>query len=111
MSTQKRKLIEEIMRYIEERLDQKVTLKETAAYFDFTPNYLGHLFLEETGVHFSQYLNERKMRRVCELLTDPTLKIYEIADRSGYKNILYFNRQFKQATGMTPGEYRKKHKI
>jgi len=108
---QKRKLIEEIMRYIEERLDQKVTLKETAAYFDFTPNYLGHLFLEETGVHFSQYLNERKMRRVCELLSDPTLKIYEIADRSGYKNILYFNRQFKQATGMTPGEYRKKHKI
>ncbi|MFC4598488.1 response regulator [Cohnella hongkongensis] len=108
---QKRKLIEEIMRYVEERLDQKITLKETAAYFDFTPNYLGHLFLEETGVHFSQYLNERKMRRVCELLSDPTLKIYEIADRSGYKNILYFNRQFKQATGMTPGEYRKKHKI
>ncbi len=108
---QKRKLIEEIMRYVEERLDQKVTLKETAAHFDFTPNYLGHLFLEEAGIHFSQYLSERKMRRVCELLADPTLKIYEIADRSGYKNILYFNRQFKQATGMTPGEYRKKHKI
>jgi two-component system, response regulator YesN len=29
----------------------------------------------------------------------------------GYKNIVYFNRQFKLSTGMTPGEYRKKHKI
>ena len=108
---QKRKLIQEIMRYIGDRLEQKVTLKETAAHFDFTPNYLGHLFREETGVNFSDYLNERKMERVCELLSDPTLRIYEIADRAGYKNILYFNRQFKQATGMTPGAYRKKHKI
>lgn len=46
-----------------------------------------------------------------ELLSDPTLKIYEIAERMGYKNIIYFNRQFKQITGMTPGEYRKKQKI
>jgi two-component system response regulator YesN len=48
---------------------------------------------------------------VCELLKDPTKKIYEIADQMGYKNIIYFNRKFKQAMGMTPGEYRKKHKI
>jgi len=108
---QKRKLIEEIMKYIDEGLEQRITLKEVAAFFDFTPNYLGTLFKEETGMLFSDFLNERRMNRVCELLADPTLKIYEIADRVGYKNIIYFNRQFKQSTGMTPGEYRKKHKI
>ncbi|MFC0330214.1 response regulator [Paenibacillus sepulcri] len=108
---QKRKLIDEIMRYAEDKLEQKVTLKEVAAHFDFTPNYLGHLFKLEAGVHFSDYLNERRTNRVCELLSDPTLKIYEIAERVGYKNIIYFNRQFKQSMGMTPGEYRKKHKI
>ncbi|GJM79381.1 hypothetical protein HMSSN139_18770 [Paenibacillus sp. HMSSN-139] len=88
-----------------------MTLKDVAAHFDFTPNYLGYLFKEETGRHFSDYLNELKTKRVCELLTDPTLKIYEIAERMGYKNIIYFNRQFKQSTGMTPGEYRKANKI
>ncbi|WP_313999580.1 response regulator [uncultured Paenibacillus sp.] len=108
---QKRKLIEAIMQYVEDHLEQKVTLKEVAAHFDFTPNYLGHLFKEETGTHFSEFLNERRTKHVCELLSDPTLKIYEIAERCGYKNIIYFNRQFKQSTGMTPGEYRKKHKI
>lgn len=108
---QKRKLIDEIMRYIEEKLEKKITLKEVAAHFDFTPNYLGHLFKEEAGVLFSDYVNDRKTQRVCELLRDPTLKIYEIAERMGYKNIIYFNRQFKQLTGMTPGEYRKKNKI
>jgi two-component system response regulator YesN len=108
---QKRKLIEEITQYVEKRLEQKITLNEVAAHFDFTPNYLGHLFKTETNILFSDFLNELRMKRVCELLTDPTKKVYEIAEQVGYKNIIYFNRQFKQAMGMSPGEYRKKHKI
>jgi two-component system response regulator YesN len=108
---QKRKLIDEIMRHVEDNMEKKITLKEVAAHFDFTPNYLGHLFKEESRVAFSEYVNERKTNRVCDLLRDPTLKIYEIAERMGYKNIIYFNRQFKQTTGMTPGEYRKKNRI
>ncbi|MGU3471255.1 response regulator [Paenibacillus sp. D51F] len=106
-----RKLIEDIIGFVEERLEQRVTLKETAARFNFTPNYLGHLFKEETGQPFSEFLLERKLARTCSLLQDPSLKIYEIADRMGYKNIVYFNRQFKQSTGMSPGEYRKKQQI
>ncbi|WP_334075498.1 MULTISPECIES: response regulator [Paenibacillus] len=108
---QKRKLIEEIMQYVEGNIEQKITLKGVAVHFDFTPNYLGFLFKEETGTHFSDFLNERKMRRICELLNDPTLRIYEIAERMGYKNIIYFNRQFKQLMNMTPGEYRKRNNI
>ncbi|TFE28649.1 response regulator [Cohnella luojiensis] len=108
---QKRKLIEEITQYVEKRLDQKITLNEVAAHFDFTPNYLGSLFKAETNTLFSDFLNELRMKRVCGLLADPTKKVYEIAEQVGYKNIIYFNRQFKQAMGMSPGEYRKKHKI
>ncbi|WP_372661585.1 response regulator [Cohnella sp.] len=108
---QKRKLIEEITQYVENRLEQKITLNEVAAHFDFTPNYLGHLFKAETNTLFSDFLIELRMKRVCELLEDPTKKVYEIAEQVGYKNIIYFNRQFKQSMGMSPGEYRKKHKI
>jgi two-component system response regulator YesN len=108
---QKRKLIEEITSYVEGRLERKITLNEVAAHFDFTPNYLGQLFKSETNTLFSDFLNELRMKWVCELLSDPTKKIYEIAERVGYKNIIYFNRQFKQSIGMSPGEYRKKYKI
>ncbi|CAH1220448.1 Regulator of RpoS [Paenibacillus auburnensis] len=108
---QKRKLIDEITEYVKDRLDQKITLNEVAAHFDFTPNYLGHLFKVETNSLFSDFVGELRMKRVCELLQDPTKKVYEIAEQAGYKNIIYFNRQFKQHMGMSPGEYRKKHKI
>lgn len=110
-SNTNRKLIEDILNYVKLRIEYKVTLKEVAAHFNFSPNYLGHLFKEDTGMNFSDFLLEQRMKRVCELLADPSLKIYEIAERVGYKNIIYFNRQFKQATGMSPGEYRKKHNI
>ncbi|MEO3944298.1 response regulator [Gorillibacterium sp. CAU 1737] len=108
---QKRKLIDNITQYVEERLDTKITLNEVAAHFNFTPNYLGQLFKLETGILFSDYLNELRMKRACALLMDPALKIYEIAEQVGYKNIIYFNRQFKQTMAMSPGEYRKKQRI
>ncbi|WP_338541489.1 response regulator [Paenibacillus tundrae] len=106
-----RKLITDILNYAKERIESKVTLKEVAAHFAFSPNYLGHLFKEETGMNFSDFLLDLRMKRVCELLSDPSFKIYEIAEKVGYKNIIYFNRQFKQSTGMSPGEYRKRHHI
>lgn len=108
---QKRKLIDEITEYVKSRLDHKITLYEVAAHFDFTPNYLGHLFKMETNSLFSDFVGELRMKRVCELLEDPTKKVYEIAEQAGYKNIIYFNRQFKQYMGMSPGEYRKRHRI
>jgi len=108
---QKRKLIDAVMAYVDAHIEGRITLKDVAAHFDFTPNYLGHLFKEETGRHFSDYVTERRIARVCEMLKEPTLRIYEIADRMGYKNIIYFNRQFKQAVGMSPGEYRKANRI
>ncbi|MFU1798130.1 response regulator [Paenibacillus azoreducens] len=108
---QKRKLIDEITDYVSSKLEQKITLIEVAAHFGFSPNYLGQLFKTETNILFSDFLNQLRMKRVCELLLDPTLKIYEIAERVGYKNMIYFNRQFKQSMGMSPGEYRKKNKV
>ncbi|GFZ93409.1 AraC family transcriptional regulator [Paenibacillus marchantiophytorum] len=108
---QDRKLIADIMSYVEGLLENKVTLKEVAAKFDFTPNYLGHLFKAETGMGFSDFMNTIRMKRACELLDNPWMKVYEIADKIGYKNVIYFNRFFKQATGMTPRDYRKKNKI
>lgn len=110
-NSQKRKIIHRIDEYVHDKLQNKITLKEVADYLEFSPNYLGQLFKEETGEHFSNYLIKLRMNKACELLKDPKYKVYEIAEQAGYKNILYFNRQFKQMTGCTPGQYRKLHKV
>jgi two-component system response regulator YesN len=102
-----RKLIQEIQLYIHEHLGQDITLRQTAGSFSFSPNYLGHIFKEETGMNFSDYVISQRLETAKKMLQNPRLKIFEVADRVGYKNLPYFNRHFKEAYGMTPGEFRR----
>lgn len=102
------KLAQDIMVYVKARLHDNITLRDVAEQFSFSPNYLGHLFKEETGKTFSEFLISLRMETACELLRTTSLKIYEIADRVGYRYLPYFSRQFKETYGMTPLEYRRK---
>jgi two-component system response regulator YesN len=102
-----RKLIEEIQSYVCDHLEQDITLRHAANFFSFSPNHLGHIFKEETGMNFSDYVITQRLDRAKKLLQNPKLKIFEVADRVGYKNLSYFSRHFKEVHGMTPGEYRR----
>jgi len=108
---QNRRIVSEIIAFVDKHLESRITLKDVAHHFGFSPNHLGLIFKEETGDNFSNYLIRRRLDRACELLLDPTVKIYEITERIGYKNLVHFNRQFKNHVGMTPSEYRRKHKV
>jgi len=103
------KLVQEIVEYMTARLHENVTLRDAADHFSFSPNYLGHLFKEETGKNFSDTLIALRMEKACELLKDTNLKIYEVADKVGYRYLPYFSRQFKETYGMKPMEFRRKH--
>ncbi|TYA15211.1 response regulator [Paenibacillus faecis] len=102
------RLIREILKTMRERMQENLTLKDIAEQFSFSPNYLGHLFKEEVGKSFSETLIGMRMERARELLKNPSLKIYEVADQVGYRYIPYFSRQFKETFGMTPMECRKR---
>lgn len=103
-----RKLVEEMMKYVEERLGDSFTLKDVAHTFSFSPNYLGFLFKEETGENFSDYVIRQRLNQAKELLRDPKRKIYEVASEIGYKNFTVFNKQFRKLFGIAPGDYRKR---
>lgn len=102
-----RSLIEEMMSYVDKHLEENVMLRDAAHYFSFSPNHLGQIFYEETGVYFSDYVTRRRLERVCGLLRDPKLKIYEVANQLGYKNLSHFSKQFRDAFGVSPGDYRR----
>lgn len=102
------KLIESVIGRAKERLQGSITLRELAETFGFSPNHLGQLFKEETGRNFSDYVIQLRMEEAQRLLKDTRLKIYEVADRVGYRYLPYFSRQFRETTGMTPLEYRRR---
>ena len=48
-----------------------------------------------------------KISKASYLLSIGTLSLQEISEMCGYSNIYHFIRQFRSATGITPGKYRK----
>ena len=44
-----------------------------------------------------------------ELLLGNDMKVYEIAEKVGYRNVDYFHIKFKRQVGMTPAEFRRTH--
>lgn len=87
-----------------------ITLDEIAMKLGITPEYLGTQFHQEMGVNFSAYIKTFRINKAKELLLGTQLKLYEIAELSGYTDSKYFSRVFKAETGQIPADYRRLHK-
>lgn len=79
-----------------------------AEYFHFSPAYLNVLFKQKRKVTLKQYLSNYRLERAKRMLEQDFRKITEIAEKCGYANANYFAKVFREATGMTPVEYREK---
>jgi len=67
--------------------------------------HLFNAFKARTGLSPKQYLTKIRIDKAKELLAGP-LTIDQIASSVGFNDALYFSRQFKKSTGMSPSEYR-----
>ena len=61
-----------------------------------------------TGHRPQAYVIEAKLERARQLLAESALSISEIAEALGYRDIYFFSRQFRQRTGGSPTDYRRR---
>jgi|GEM_PF-618676 len=99
--------IERIVAYIRDHYWEEINLKKLANLFYINSGYLGQLFKKETGQYFNDYMNRIRVDEATRLLKDPRLSIAEISEKVGYKNTNHLYLNFKNLTGMNPGDYRK----
>lgn len=97
---------EKLKAYLQLHYSEDVSLDDLASYFELAPAYCSALVKEAAGNSFSKLLLETRIRRAKDLLVETDLRIYEIAERTGYSDVKYFNRIFKRETGVTPIRYR-----
>ncbi|NHN32148.1 response regulator transcription factor [Paenibacillus agricola] len=96
-------------RYMEEHYAEQLPLQQVASQVHLNAAYFSHLFKKETGRSFVDYLVELRMEKAKQLLANTDMKITEVSGRIGYDLPNYFAKLFKQATGLTPKDYRKLH--
>ena len=67
-------------------------------------------FKQTTGMGFIEYLNSYRLETAAQMLSASNDNILDIAEKTGFENLSYFNRSFKKKFGLSPGQYRKKLK-
>lgn len=71
---------------------------------------LSRLFSSVEGVTIEKFVIAQKIERAKELLLYDELTLAEIADQIGYSSPQHLSNQFRQATGMTPTEFKSEHR-
>ncbi len=74
----------------------------------YSYSYLSRLFSAQTGITLEKYIIREKIRRVEILLQRGEFSLSEIANMMGYSSVQYLSNQFRQVTGISVTEYKKK---
>ena len=100
-------LYQKVVSYLSAHFQEELSLKSIAQHFGYNEKYLSHALHSLTGIHFSKLLSLYRIENAQKMLREQRLNISEIAAESGFAALNSFNRIFKEATGMTPSQYRK----
>lgn len=100
--------IEELLLFVREHCYSELTLKMLADHVGLTESYCSKYFKQNVGLSFTDYVTTRRVSLAQRLLKYSEYSITDIIALSGFSSIPTFNRVFKQQTGMSPSEYRKK---
>lgn len=104
-------ILDDILYYIDNNYQNNIKLETIAPLFGYNSAYLGKLFTKAIGENFNSYVDHRRIEHSKKLLTQQNIKVYEVAERVGYKNVDYFHKKFKKYVGISPAEYRKQLKL
>ena len=100
-------LINKAKKWILERIDVNITVSQLADELYVNPSHLSRVFKKETGKTVIQYIQHYKTERAKELLKQPGIKLYEVAQILGYESVAHFNRIFLREVGMSAKDYQR----
>lgn len=102
----KSKYVLEAMDYIGTHYnDPNISIGAIAQHLGLSEGHLSHTFKKETDYTPLNYLTRYRIHKAMELLRDCRVKVYEVAEQVGYRDITYFSATFKKLVGMSPSEY------
>lgn len=97
--------IGDIVSYLEQRLDQPLSLQQICRDNLVGRAQLERYFHEQTGGGVIDYFNKMKIRAAREMIREGRLNFTQIAAKLGFQSVHYFSRRFRRSTGMSPSEY------
>lgn len=103
------KYIEKSMIYINQHIDEQLTLEMLARMANMGKSYYSTMFKKVNGVTVWEYILNMRIELAISYMSmyNNKYNISEIAQMCGFNNAANFNRVFKRITGKTPRAYKK----
>lgn len=92
--------------YMEEHYADKLDLQSVADECYVSQWHLSKLLNKQLGQNFYALLNSIRIKKAKEYLNDPSLKVNDICEMTGYMDTAHFSRVFKSVVGMSASSYR-----
>lgn len=106
---QRNELIERTKNYIFQNLHSEIIIGNIALEIGVNASYLSDLFRKVEGITIQHYIQREKIRLAENMLRYSEYDVREIANYLSFCSQSYFGRVFKEHTGMSPVQYRKKY--
>lgn len=92
--------IEKIINYIDKNINRNITLKELAELAYLSPERLRHLFSEQTGTSFSQFIIWERIKKIIDEVTINGMSMANAAAKYGFTDQPHFSKLFKRMFGV-----------
>jgi AraC-like DNA-binding protein len=83
-----------------------LSVPQLAKLANMSRSHFAELFRSQTGCPVLQYSIRLRMERAAELIHMGNQRMNHIASELGFRDPLYFSRQFRRVYGVPPTEYR-----
>ncbi len=98
----------EIIDYIKANYMKSLSLQKIAEKFSLPAMIVSKIVKKKTGYKFNDYFNYLRVEYAKTLFASADLKITTVSEKTGYADYNYFVAKFKEFTGVSPSEYKKK---
>lgn len=99
------------MNFIRKKYAQEdISTVTVAREVNLSNSWFSTKFKEEVGIGVADYINSVRIEEAKKLFDTGDFMIYEVSEKVGFTSSQYFSKIFKEYTGITPNQYRKRKK-
>lgn len=107
VTVQKNRLIDNVITYIENHLDEEIPIDSLAEVFFLSKFHLCREFKEQTGTTLHRFMTQKRLILAKELILQH-LPITEVYQQSGFGDYSNFFRAFRNEYNITPKQFYEK---
>lgn len=100
----------QVLQHMHAQYREPISLSVLAEKYDLSVPYLSSEIKRRAGQNFIHLLHEIRIRHACSLIVSTDMSYFDISVEVGFNSFKTFSRLFREHNGVTPSEFRKRHR-